>query len=141
MTGLIIGALLVVGLFLFLRKAAFLPGGSQGVPSPDGAFVAMFGTRSERKPFAQRRLSHEVTVEMTIAGGSLQLFKFSIDQSAALHDLRTKGITDIVRWDADSAKVTFVVTRQPIVINVKELASKPEIQRIVEMRRQQASGR
>ena len=137
MTVLIVCVVIVIGVVLFLKNAAFMPGCSQGRNSPDGAFTANFGTQNEKKPFAQPLTSYVVTVEMQIPTGSLVLFSSSIPESAALHDLRTKDIDDIVKWDADSGKVTFHVATQPIVVNVKELAAQPKIQKAVEWSRQQ----
>ena len=138
MTILIVCVVIVIGVVLFLKNAAFMPGFSEGRNSPDGAFTAMFGSQKEKKLFSQPQKSYVVYVEMLIPTGSLELFKTNITESAALHDLRAKSIDDIVKWDADSGKVTFYVAMQPIVVNVKELAAQPKIQQVVEWSKQQA---
>jgi hypothetical protein len=146
MIGWIIGGVVVVALVLFLKKAAFIPGCSALVRSPDDAFEASFGARTEKKQGSLPQTFYEVSVSMVIpvsetSFGLFELFKSSVSQSSAMHDLPIKKTDEIIRWNADSAKVTFFVSSQPILVNVKELVSEPETIKRIELFRQKASGR
>jgi hypothetical protein len=146
MIGWIIGGVVVIALVLFLKKAKFIPGCSASRMSPDDTFEAVFGTRTEKKQGALPQTFYEVSVSMVIpvsetSFGLLELFKSSVPQSSAMHDLPTKKTDEIIRWDTDSAKVTFFVSAQPILVNVKELASEPETKKRIELFRQNTSGR
>ena len=130
----LVAVILVIGILLFTTKAHLMPGWSKGVRSPDGKFMAHFGTRSEKISSAKKRTLYLTTVEIVgISGYSFELFSKSIDQSTALNDLTRRSVKSIVKWSSDSSKVTFFVSHQPIVVNVKELAlaKAPDICRTV----------
>jgi hypothetical protein len=146
MIGWVVGGVVLIALILFFRRAAFIPGCGAGVPSPDGRYEAMLGTRRQKTQGAMPQTYYEISVSEKLPIGdesfcSFELFRTQISASGGAHDLRSRRIAEIIKWGPDSAAVTFYVSQQPIVVNVKELASDPETRARIDLVLQEAKKR
>ena len=135
MIGWVVAGVVICGI-AFLVRARFVPGMGVGVPSPDKTFSAKIMTKKARPgPIAQTTYEVSVAKELRTSGTSFlefRLFERTVTESEALHDLRNRKTGDIIKWDADSSSVTITITREPIVVDVKKLASVPETQKRME---------
>jgi hypothetical protein len=70
---------------------------------------------------------------MLFPGHAIPIFETNVAHAIVLEPPDEAMVSKIIKWDADSARVTFLVAKESIVVNVKELAAGPKARRAVQL--------